>query len=81
MSEGRLKGKQLIENSEWATCYICEAVFRRKRYTKRYCGECHNGYCEGEHGSFAPYSARGGPPQCIICSSGGNPDPLMELTS
>ena len=81
MSEECLTGKQLIEDGEWATCYICEAVFRRKRETLRYCGTCHHGYCEGEHGSFAAFSAQRGPAQCIICSCGGDPARLAPSRS
>lgn len=45
--------REIIEDDRWATCWICEDVFRRKRGTKRYCDECGRGFCEGEHGSFA----------------------------
>lgn len=76
-SEGpTLTGKQLIESERWATCYICVAVFRRKRETLRYCGTCHHGYCEGEHGSFAFHAGRRGPALCVVCSTGGNPNRL-----
>lgn len=56
-------GKELIEEEgEWAECYICREAFRRKRETKRYCAECKEGFCEGEHGNFA--QGRG---MCVIC--------------
>ena len=38
---------------EWADCWICRRVFRRKRPTARRCKECSRPFCEGEHGSFA----------------------------
>ena len=44
--------KERIESGEWVTCYICEHVFKRKRETARYCYHCHQGFCEGEHGTF-----------------------------
>jgi len=47
-----LSGKQIISAGDWADCYICEQIFKRKRLTKRYCSNCHNAFCEGEHGNF-----------------------------
>lgn len=47
-----MNDKQKIDNGEWANCYICKEVFKRKRETKRYCYECKRGFCEGEHGTF-----------------------------
>lgn len=78
MPEVELSDKELIEAGGWATCYICRMVFRRKRETLRYCGQCNHGYCEGEHGSFALRSGRGGAALCIICSSGGEPTRLAH---
>lgn len=43
-----LSAKELIEKGEWATCWICEEVFRRRIETKRYCGTCGRGFCEGQ---------------------------------
>lgn len=55
-------GKDLIESGNWAMCWICETVFRRKRETKRYCSKCLRGWCEGEHGNFAYNTGK-----CIVC--------------
>lgn len=44
--------KEKIDSGEWAYCYICEEVFKRKRETKRYCYHCKRAICEGEHGTF-----------------------------
>lgn len=71
--------KDKILNGAWVPCRICEATFRRKRETARYCAKCQNAFCEGEHGSFAY-----GHGTCIVCGShknyktqqvdGSNPD-------
>jgi len=42
-----------INDGEGVPCRICEQVFRRLRITWRYCATCHQGFCEGEHGTFA----------------------------
>jgi len=55
--------EQKIMNDIGIPCRICEHVFRRIRITWRYCAECHQGFCEGEHGTFA----RGGRGTCIQC--------------
>jgi hypothetical protein len=34
-------------------CRICWTLFGRVRLTVRYCYECKEGFCEGEHGRFA----------------------------
>ena len=34
-------GQDLIEQDEWANCWLCEGVFRRRTQTKRYCTMCH----------------------------------------
>jgi hypothetical protein len=39
--------KQLIEEGEWADCWIYFEVFRRRRQTLRYCHNCERGFCEG----------------------------------
>lgn len=39
------------------------AVPSRIRLTWRYCATCEQGFCEGEHGTFA----RGGRGSCILC--------------
>ena len=57
-----LSARELIEKGEWATCWICEEVFRRRIETKRYCATCGRGFCEGQHGSFAQRQGK-----CIIC--------------
>ena len=54
--------KQLIEAEEWADCWICTEVFRRRRQTMRYCQKCERGFCEGEHGNFSHNVGR-----CIAC--------------
>ncbi len=55
--------KELIEAGEWVPCRICEDTFHRKRETRRYCANCMNAVCEGEHGNFA-YNRF----TCVICS-------------
>jgi hypothetical protein len=55
-------GQNLIEQDEWANCWICEGVFRRRTQTKRYCTICHRAFCEGWHGNFAL-----GQGTCLIC--------------
>ncbi len=54
--------KDLIEKGEWADCWICREVFRRRRQTLRYCHKCERGFCEGEHGNFSR-----GVGMCIVC--------------
>jgi len=54
--------KELIESGEWADCWVCSAVFRRRRQTLRYCAICHRGFCEAEHGNFSR-----GIGICVIC--------------
>ena len=56
------KGRILA--GEWVPCRLCEMMFRRKRETARYCAVCENGFCEGEHGSFAYSHGR-----CIVCGA------------
>jgi hypothetical protein len=41
-----------IKAGEAAACHICAHVFKRIRFTWRYCNECHKAFCEGEHGTF-----------------------------
>ena len=60
-------GKELIEKGEWAECRICLDAFRRQRKTLRYCNNCKNGFCEGEHGSFS-YKVG----VCVICGATKN---------
>jgi hypothetical protein len=48
-----------IEDGLWVPCRICESAFRRLRLTLRYCATCGRGFCEGEHGNFAPKSPCG----------------------
>lgn len=44
--------KEMIEAEQWVNCRICESIFKRKRETFRYCHQCGNAFCEGEHGTF-----------------------------
>jgi hypothetical protein len=44
--------EQRINNDQFVPCRICEAVFGRITLTRRYCAECHKGFCEGQHGTF-----------------------------
>jgi hypothetical protein len=37
-------GQEIIERDEWADCWICEDVFRRRTQTKRYCAKCNRGW-------------------------------------
>jgi hypothetical protein len=55
-------GQHIIDQGEWADCWICEDVFRRRTQTKRYCAKCQRAFCEGWHGSLAR-----GYGTCIIC--------------
>jgi hypothetical protein len=48
-----MTGKEKIQKTSWANCYICEKMFARKRETARYCSQCENAFCEGEHGTFS----------------------------
>ena len=59
-----ISAKELIDEGEWAECWICKDIFRRRRQTKRYCYHCDRGFCEGEHGSFAK-----GIGTCIVCGA------------
>lgn len=52
-----------IEAGFWVPCRLCENAFRRLRLTKRYCAACNHGFCDGEHGNFAP-GQRG---RCVQC--------------
>ena len=54
--------QDVIEQGEWADCWICEDVFRRRTQTKRFCTECRRGFCEGWHGSLAR-----GYGTCVVC--------------
>ena len=54
--------QDLINQGEWANCWICEGVFRRRTQTKLFCTVCHRGFCEGWHGNFAL-----GQGTCLIC--------------
>lgn len=44
--------KERIETGEWVHCRLCEVIFKRKRETMRYCHQCGDAFCEGEHGTF-----------------------------
>jgi len=56
--------KEWIEQNEenYAPCWICAWAFARRRETRRYCSTCHQGFCEGEHGSFGHGVAK-----CLVC--------------
>jgi hypothetical protein len=54
--------REMIVQTGWVNCWVCEEVFRRRRETARYCQHCDRGFCEGEHGTF---HGRG---TCIICA-------------
>jgi len=41
-----------IKRTIWVPCRICWRLFERLRLTARYCHQCHEGFCEGEHGRF-----------------------------
>ena len=57
--------KETIEDDGfWVPCRICLSVFRRLRFTKRYCRQCGKGGCEGEHLTF--YKQGGA--VCIQCN-------------
>ncbi len=73
-------GKDIIGAGGWATCFICGVVFRRKRETKRSCHKCRHGFCEGEHGSFSKNARWSGTAECILCSTGGNPETELLAT-
>ena len=60
----------ILKDRDWANCWICEKVFRRRRQTARYCASCEQAFCEGEHGNFA--QGRG---QCVVC---GLPKEALE---
>ncbi len=62
-----MSDKDVILAGGWVPCRICEAAFRRKRETARYCGSCENGFCEGEHGNFAY-----GHGKCVVCGAHKN---------
>lgn len=57
-----MSDKDAILAGRYVPCRLCEDMFRRKRETARYCLNCENSFCEGEHGSFAYGHGR-----CIIC--------------
>jgi hypothetical protein len=54
--------KRKIDNGAWVPCRICETIFHRLTFTDRYCSDCKRGFCEGNHGTFAP--GRG---KCVQC--------------
>jgi hypothetical protein len=51
MSDERT-GKQKIDDGEWADCYYCDKIFKRRTETARYCKHCERAFCEGNHGTF-----------------------------
>jgi hypothetical protein len=54
--------ERITEREEWADCWLCEDVFRRRTQTKRTCAKCSRPFCEGWHGSLSR-----GYGTCIIC--------------
>jgi hypothetical protein len=55
--------KKKIDAGIAVPCRLCENAFRRLRLTLRYCMTCKRGFCEGEHGNFAPKTRA----QCVQC--------------
>jgi hypothetical protein len=55
--------QQKIENQMWVPCRICWTVFARVRLTARYCNQCLQGFCDGEHGNMP-----GGSGICLVCN-------------
>jgi len=55
--------KHKIDGGHAVPCRLCENAFRRLRVTFRYCMTCKRGFCEGEHGNFAPGSVG----RCVQC--------------
>ncbi len=51
-----------IAGGAWVPCRTCEKVFHRVTLTDRYCAACKQGFCEGNHGTFA--TGRG---TCVHC--------------
>lgn len=67
MQKTKLNSKQtIITTKDWVDCYICASFFGRRRETLRYCDNCSNGFCEGEHGRWPSINNKG---LCIICES------------
>jgi hypothetical protein len=64
MSERGVGGsdKEKIEGGSWVLCRICEVIFHRVTPTDRYCADCGDAFCEGNHGTFA--TGRG---KCVRC--------------
>ena len=60
--DDRRNDRQKIESGIAVPCRICENAFRRLRLTLRYCIQCNHGFCDGEHGNFAPGRGR-----CVQC--------------
>lgn len=54
--------KRKIEAGSSVPCRLCENAFGRLRVTRRYCMSCKHGFCDGEHGNFAPGRGR-----CVQC--------------
>jgi hypothetical protein len=44
-------GEDIVREGGWANCATCEQIYLRLRQTARFCSECDNAFCEGEHGS------------------------------
>jgi hypothetical protein len=66
-----------VDMTGWKECWICKAVFDRILLTKRYCQECGQPYCDGQHGRFMP----GGPGLCIVCCAKRKKFTYQEETS
>lgn len=45
--------KKISDDGAWSPCRICEEIFLRVRFSRRYCNTCKRAFCESKHGSFA----------------------------
>jgi hypothetical protein len=59
---------EMVEN--YKPCVLCKSAFGRIRLTNRYCYDCGNAFCDGEHGNFAKNVGK-----CVIC---GAPKSYLE---
>lgn len=51
-TEERTAKQIILEDGDWADCWICRDIFKRRTPTRRYCYHCERGFCEGIHGTF-----------------------------
>lgn len=47
-------------------CRACFQIFRRVRFTFRFCSMCGHAFCEGEHMNFL-LTGRGAIGRCVFC--------------